>query len=230
MVTPYDWQENLGHRMRYVEGRLETGVPVAAVSIPDGIVIASFRFQSNKVFEIYDRIAFSAIGLQSDVETVRVSAIEYCHQEGFRRSTEDVTIQRLVTHLSGPIKRAFGDMRSAPVVIRALFAEVDENPGHDKFYSVDYDGDYTIEKHRILLAGTEHGASEMSKALEGFDCLQASLDEAKEKLREVVIAGLDPDGKQAAAGDMPEMTYEVALLRRDENRTRRFTRLEGAIA
>ncbi len=229
MVTPYDWQENLGNRMRYVEGRLETGIPVAAVSIPDGILIASFRYQSNKVFEIYDRIAFAAIGLQSDVENIRVAAIEYCHQEGFRRSEEDVTIQRLVTQLSSPLKRAFGDMRTAPIVIRALFAEVDDDPDHDRFYSLDYDGDYTIEKHRILLAGTEKSAFDMSESLDGFNCLTASLDEAKTRLREVVLAGLDHEAREATTGDQPEMTFECALLRRDPNRTRRFARLEGAI-
>lgn len=229
MVTPYDWQENIGHRASFVESRLEAGIPVAAASIPDGILIATFRYQSSKIFEIYDRLAFSAIGQQSDVEMVRVAAIEFCHQEGYRRSEDDVTIQRVATHLSQPIKRAFGDIASAPMVVRSLFAEVAAEAAHDKYFAIDYDGDYSVYKGYFFLAGTHEAGETMGKTVTGFDFAVANRDDALAQLREAVTVGMDPNGSRAASSELPELTFEAALLRRDPKWSRRFLRLAGGL-
>lgn len=222
MLTPYDWQEGIGHRAQYVEGRLASGIPVAAASIPDGIVLATFRAQSGKLFEVYDRIAYSAIGLQSDVEALRVAAVEFSHQEGFRRSEEDVTVPRVVTHLSEPLKRAFGDFRMSPVVVRGLFGEVNELPDKDKFYLLDYDGDYHLRRNLAFLAGTREAMLAMVEAVEGVNFAEAKQEDALAQLREAVVKGLDPTGERAVAGEIPEFTFEAALLSRSNGRARRF--------
>ena len=108
MLTPYDWQEGIGNRAQYVESRLEQGAPILALSTEAGIVVFTYRRQTPKIFEIYDRIVFSAIGQQSDVEAIRIAAVEFAHREGFSRSEDDVTISRLVSAVSAPIKQAFG--------------------------------------------------------------------------------------------------------------------------
>lgn len=229
MVTPYDWQENIGHRARYVESRLEGGVPVAAASIPEGILVATFRYQSSKVYEIYDRIVYSAIGTQSDIETVRVAAVEFCHQEGYRRSEDDVTIQRVATHLSQPIKQAFGDMRTSPMVVRAMFAEIGEEMEQDKYFAIDFDGDYSVYKGFFFLAGSREAGEAMGKAVDGFDFKSANRDDAMAQLREAVVIGMDPDGSKALGSDLPELVFEAALIRRDLKWTRKFVRLAGEI-
>lgn len=227
MVTPYDWQENIGHRARFVESRLEGGVPVAAASIPEGILLATFRYQSSKIYEIYDRIAFSAIGTQSDMEQVRVAAIEFCHQEGYRRSEDDVTIQRVATHLSRPIKQAFGDPSTSPMVVRSLFVEIGDELEHDKFFAIDYDGDYSVYRDYFFLAGSREAGETMGKAVEGFDFSTAKREDALAQMREAVVKGMDPDGSKAAASEMPELVFEAVLLRRDPKWTRKFQRLAG---
>lgn len=229
MVTPYDWQENIGHRARYVESRLAGGIPVAVASIPDGILMATFRYQSSKIFEIYDRIAFSAIGTQSDIEAIRVAGVEFCHQEGYRRSEDDVTVQRVATHLSQPIKRAFGDIQSSPMVVRSMFVEVGDGVEHDCFFAIDYDGDYSVFREKFFLTGSEESAKAMIEAVEGVDFGKAKLADALAQLREAVVKGMDPDGSKAKAGELPELTFEAALMRRDPKWTRKFVRLEGAM-
>jgi proteasome alpha subunit len=229
MVTPYDWQENMGHRARFVESRLESGAPVVGMSIAEGVLIATFRHQANKVFDIYDRIAYSAVGLQSDVEAIRVAAIEFCHQEGFRRSESDVTIQRLATHLSQPVKRAFGDLQTAPMVVRSLFCEVGDKPEQDRFYAMDYDGDYSVFRGGHVLAGSAESAGAIIKAYDGFDFATANQVDALAQLRESLLKGIDPDGSKALASEIPELVFESALLRRDSSRTRRFVRLAGSM-
>lgn len=226
-MTPYDWQEGIGHRAQYVEGRLKSGIPVAAVSVTDGILVASYRYTSGKIFEVYDRLVYSAIGLQSDVEALRVAAVEYCHQEGYRRSEEDVTIQRVVTTLSDPLKKAFGDFRMSPMVVRTLFAEVGENMDKDRYYVLDYDGDFRPSRGRALLAGSDAAVEAMAEALKGVDFSTVGVTDALAQLREAVLKGMDPDGESAASGELPELTFEAVLMRRDDKHTRKFEVLEG---
>lgn len=225
MVTPYDWQEGIGHRAQYVESRMSAGVPIAAASIPDGVLVATFRKQASKVYEIYDRLIYSAIGMQSDVENVRVGAIEFCHQEGYQRSEQDVTIQRLVSHISRPLKAAFGDFSTSPIVVRALFAEVADDIENDRYTILEYDGDYFNTKGVCLVAPNEESFLAMRVALEGVDFTKIKQVDALAQLRESVLKGMDPDGSRAAAGEMPELSFEAAIMIRGEGKTRRFQRL-----
>src|SRR6476661_1608987 len=113
MLTPYDWQEGIGNRAQYIEGKLAQGSPVLALSRPEGILFFTYRRQTRKIYEIYDRLILAGIGQQSDVDAIRNAALEFASREGFQRSEEDVTIQRVVNALSAPLKRAFGDFGSA---------------------------------------------------------------------------------------------------------------------
>src|SRR5271170_6150411 len=103
MFTPYDWQEGIGNRAQYIEGKLATGSPVLAVSLPEGILVYTYRRQARKVYEIYDKLIFAAVGQQSDVEAIRIAALEFASREGYNRSEEDVTIQRVATGMSAPL-------------------------------------------------------------------------------------------------------------------------------
>ena len=107
--TPYDWNQSIQTRMEYVEERLRDGSPVVALSIPEGVLLLSIHRAQRKVYEIYDRIVFGAVGNQSDIETMRNAALDFAHREGFQRSPDDVTAQRLVGSILAPaLKRAFG--------------------------------------------------------------------------------------------------------------------------
>lgn len=215
MLTPYDWQESIGNRAQYIEGRLEQGLPVLAASVADGILLVTRFRQSPKLFEIYDRLAFGAIGQQSDVESIRTGAIDFAHQEGYSRSEADVTIQRVVAGLSTPLKRAFGDLGVAPVVARCLFAEVGPNPERDRFFVLDYDGDYRE------LSGSAVLALESNQEVEAdLAALAGSKDSegASKRMHELwaTLAGDRVDGTSP----------ETVLLDRSEHRVNRFRRLE----
>jgi hypothetical protein len=62
VFTPYDWQEGIGNRAQYIEGKLAQGVPVLAVSLEEGILLFTFRRQARKIYEIYDRLLLRALG------------------------------------------------------------------------------------------------------------------------------------------------------------------------
>lgn len=222
MLTPYDWQEGIGNRASYVEAKLAQGSPVLAVSLPEGILIFTFRRNSRKVFELYDLIAFSGIGQQSDLEALRTAAVDFAHQEGFNRSVEDVTIQRVVVALSQPVKRAFGDFSVSPLVARCLFAEVGTTPEEDRYYVLDYDGDYRLLKGHAAVAGDDQVGQKIQEGLAKFK----ATDPRK------AVAELETVWRNAFEGDeeppdTSDLIQEAVLLSRSVARENRFTWLEG---
>jgi len=165
-LTPYDWNQSLQTRLEYVEERLRDGSPVVAISHADGIYLLSVHRTRRKIFEVYDRLVFSGIGAQSDLETMRTSAIDFCHREGFTRSPDDVTAFRLVGSVLSPaLKRAYGDPFTVPLVFRGLFAELGEKPEADVFYTLSFDGEFRNEDHFSVVGGSLEAENRMLEAL-----------------------------------------------------------------
>ncbi len=218
MLTPYDWQEGIGHRAAFVEGRLIEGAPVLALSLADGIVLFSYRRHARKIYEIYNQLAFSAIGQQSDIEALRIAALEFAHQEGYNRSENDVTIRRVVTALSGPMKRAFADFSSPPFVARTLFAEVGKKPEEDIYSILDYDGDFTMRRNFAYVTGTDEHADVLKKALQELREQNLSMEAAQTALKDL--------WDKTFIVERPEgFEPEAVFLERSADRVNRFVLL-----
>jgi proteasome alpha subunit len=168
VYSPFDFNEANRHRMEYVEDNLRGGSPVVGVSFDSGLLLLTVRQSQRKVFEVYDRLIFSAIGKQADIEAIRIGAIDVAHREGFERSPDDVTVQRLVGFsLSPPLKRVFGDAFNAPAVIRALFGELGARPEEDLFFVLNYDGEFSQSNAFATVAGTPEAEDRMALWLMG---------------------------------------------------------------
>jgi proteasome alpha subunit len=163
MFTPYDYNEAMGHRKDAIDERLREGSPVVGLAYDGGLLLLTVRRSQRKVYEIYDRQMFSAVGMQSDIENIRLAVIQQAHQEGFERSPDDVSLQRLVGfYLSPALKKAFGDQWSGvPFVIRALFAEVARGRTGDIFYTLNYDGEFRQSSGSAVIAGTQAAEDRM---------------------------------------------------------------------
>jgi proteasome alpha subunit len=153
--SPYEWNESVRQRNEFIEDRLREGAPVVGVSYDQGILFLTIRRSQRKIYEIYDKLIFSAIGNQSDIETIRTGAIDIAHREGFTRSPDDVSIQRIVGFAVSPgIKKIYADPFAAPVAIRALFAELGRTPEADHYFVIGYDGEFSKIARRAAIAGS----------------------------------------------------------------------------
>ncbi len=220
MNTPFDWQEAVGHRASFIESRLALGTPVLAVSIDAGIVLFTYKRQARKLFEVYDHLAMAGIGQQSDIEMIRMAALDFAHHEGYQRSERDVTIQRVVNAVAQPIKRAFADFSSAPFVALSLFAEVSDAPGTDKFVMVDYDGDYHARTGFAYLAAGQVAGNLIEERLGKAHLATAGYDTAIDELESIwrEIIAIDPGGREITE----EFTQEIAVLERTSEPVSRF--------
>ena len=254
MYTPFDYNEAVGHKKDYIEDKLREGSPVVGLAYEGGLLLLTVRRSQRKVYEIYDRQMFSAIGFQADIENVRLSSIQYAHQEGFERSPDDVSIHRLVGFaLSPAVKKAFGDQWTSPFVIRVLFGELGRTPDNDVFFTLNYDGEFRQYQDSAVIAGTQAaedrmleriGEPQASRTRE--EALQTALLAwsvgAREVLKRRMGGQPDNDEEYNPLRDIDESeadavflrdelktgTVEVGLLERRANRESRFRLLTSA--
>lgn len=216
MLTPYDWQEGINNRIGYIQGRLENGAPVLAVSLDAGILIFTYKRQSGKIFEIYDRLAFAGLGQQSDIESIRVMALEFAHREGYNRSEQDVTIQRVVTSVSAPIKKAFSDFSYAPILALSLFAELGTTPADDQFYVVDYEGDYHLYRGSALISGQKHEALNLNERIPA----KTKPETAAKTVADIWLEVMSQKGEQEV--NLEGLTPDILLMDRKSSRENVF--------
>ncbi len=238
MYSPYDFNQSIAHRAEYVEERIKSGMPVIAISYDKGVLLWTLKRTQRKVFEIYDQIMYSAIGNQADVEAVRLAAIDFCHQEGFSRSPDDVSLQRLVGFvLSPPLKRAFGDPMTSPNVLRAIFAEIGTTPDKDQLFVLNYDGEFSTHSAYAAAGGSEGAEEAMMEKLSSFEGVP-DLSEAITRAKAVFEVSLSPvdlddddedkeretnrNEKSMMEIALEDGTFEAAILERDTLRESKF--------
>jgi proteasome alpha subunit len=237
MYSPYDWNQAIQHRSDYIDQRLRDGSPVVGLSLPEGQLLFTVRRAQRKVFDIYDRLMFSAIGSQSDVESIRLAAVDVAHQEGYARSPDDVTAQRIVgLRISPAVRRAFGDQFATPVVIRAIFAELGERQEDDQFFMLNYDGDFSVSTRYAVVAGNRRAEERMVELLERALGMVSGVPQAIRLAAEAwgtgvqAIRHLDEEEDGAPALDLaallreeiPVGTVEIGFLERQTTRENRF--------
>ncbi len=234
--TPYSWQQTLQQKADYVEDRLRQGSPVVGISCEEGILLLTVRRTQRKIFEVYDKLAFSGLGQQSDLESVRQVLVDFTHSEGFQRSTEDVSIQRVVGLAISPVlKRAFSDPSRIPLVLRGIFAQVEDSPSDDLFYTLNFDGEFMLLHEHAIIAGTEGARLQIEKML--TELKNPSVDDAFKAALFAWAAGRwyikhsqenenkpssEADQKKILAEELENTNVEAALLERHTHRERKF--------
>jgi proteasome alpha subunit len=217
----YDWNNALQQRNEYVEDRLKDGSPVIAVSFDDGILMLTLRAAQRKVFEVYDRLMMGALGKQSDIESLRIAAIDTAHREGFERSSDDVTIQRIVgLALSPAIRRAYNDQSAIPLTLRAIFAELNATAENDHLFVVGYDGEFRSVSGVAVAAGTPYAEEQAEEALRDTsivsrdDALKAALTAwgiGRSRLAPKRPSDNDEDSDGPTVSDDPAVAIREAL-------------------
>lgn len=172
---PYRWVEAIKNRREYIEDQLGRGSPIVLMNCADGLLLLTVSSETRKVFEIYDRIAFAALGHPADIERMRLVAIDLAHIEGFNRAVADVSLRRLVNFGMSPVlKNAFEQVFAAPFIVRMLLVELGESAEHDFIVKLDYDGSFgrrgTDKREPFeVVAGSEETEAEMLRYLVEHD-------------------------------------------------------------
>jgi len=168
---PYRWVEAIANRREYIEDQLRRGSPIVLLSFADGLLLLTVSRKTRKIFEIYDRIGFAALGHPADIERMRLIAIDLAHIEGFNRAVNDVSLRRLVSFgMSPALKGAFEQVYGPPYIVKMLLAELGDDSDRDSIVKLDYDGsmggsETELQESFDVVAGTEEAEGRMLQHL-----------------------------------------------------------------
>jgi proteasome alpha subunit len=171
-----------------------------------------------KFSEIYDRIAFAAVGRYNEFENLRKAGIRYADLTGYQYDRQDVTARGLANWYAQLLGTIFTDSNK-PFEVEILVAEVAATADRDQIYRITFDGSVAEEHGFVVMGGhADQVAAVLKERYSAGMTLTGALS--------VAIAALASQGSD----DRPDITaaqLEVAVLDRARGH-RAFRRLTGA--
>jgi proteasome alpha subunit len=217
MSMPYyvSPEQVMKDRADYARKGIARGRSLCGMSYADGILIVAENHSRtlHKVSEIYDRIAFAAVGRYNEFDSLRIAGVRAADMKGYNYSREDVDARSLANSYAQMLGQVFTH-EMKPLEVEIVVAEVGLEPGDDRLFHLLYDGTVMDEEGFTVLGGEAEALAERMKAgySEGL-ALGAAV--------QVAVAALaGPDRK------LTERELEVAVLERGTQR-RTFRRIDG---
>ncbi|GIG87512.1 proteasome subunit alpha [Plantactinospora endophytica] len=198
------------------------GRSAVTLSYEGGVLFVAENLSSalHKVSEIYDRIAFAAVGRYNEFENLRRAGVRMADTIGLSFDRRDVTGRALANAYAQTLGAIFTE-QSKPFEVEICVAEVGSTPEADELYRITYDGSVNDEPGRMAMGGQ---AEAVTGALREEHRLDMSLNDA---VRLAVRALGSVGGEGGAPRTIAASQLEVAILdRRRVGRT--FRRITGA--
>jgi proteasome alpha subunit len=147
-VSPEQWTKD---KADYARKGIARGRPLIVLEYTDGIVLVTENASSHlhKLSELYDRIAFAAVGRFSEFENLRVAGVRIADIRGYTYGREDVTGRSIANAYSQMLTQIFMEASKA-YEVEVCVAEVGEEGGPNALYHIVYDG--TVDDRKGFLA------------------------------------------------------------------------------
>jgi proteasome alpha subunit len=210
-------------RADFARKGISRGRSMVAVQYADGILLASENVSQalHKVSEIYDRIAFAAVGRYNEFENLRIAGVRLADMRGYAYDRRDVTGRGLANAYAQTLGTIFSSGGEKPYEVEIFVAEVGDTAADDQLYRLTYDGQ----------VGDEHGYAVIGGAA---DVVSSYLSEHYREgmvLTEALSLAVAALGRQAnERGEtedrvIPVKDLEVAVLDRTRTQPRKFSRI-----
>ena len=171
----------------------------------------------HKISEIYDRIAFAAVGKYNEFENMRVAGIRFADLRGFSYDRSDVTGRSLANAYAQTLGTIFTETPK-PYEVEIVVAEVGATPEHDQLYRLTFDGSVGDEHGYVAMGGS---AEAITIALSERWNAGMAFDDAVRLATELLGRDGGAEPRTLTPGQL-----EVAVL--DRSRPRRtFKRISG---
>jgi len=232
-VSPEQQMRDKSDYARKGVGRSRSSV---VLQYAGGILLATPNASTvlHKISEIYDRIAFAAVGRYNEYEVLRKAGVTYADLTGYSFDRGDVTARGLANWYAQQLGTSFTESMK-PYEVEIVVAEVGARPDDDQIYRISWDGSVSDEPGFVAFGGQ---ADQVSAALKEAFSDNMSLTEAlgaaltaltAPAAAPAAAAGTAAATSTAANGAPAELTaaqLEVAIL--DRARAHRtFRRLQG---
>lgn len=193
-------------RADFARKGIARGRSVVVISCADGIALVAENPSPSlhKIGEIYDKIAFAAVGKYNEFESLRQAGVRYADVRGYSYDREDVTARGLASVYAQSLGAVF-TAEQKPFEVELAVVEVASRQDEDHLYRLTFDGSIADEKGFIVMGGQ---AEQVSAAVEAG--WQRELDLAGAV--RLAMRGLVTDRDASA---LPPSAVEVAVLHRE---------------
>ncbi|MGH3327055.1 MAG: proteasome subunit alpha [Streptomycetales bacterium] len=222
MTTPFyvSPEQIMKDRADYARKGIARGRAVAVLAYDEGILFVAENPSRalHKISEIYDRIAFAAVGKYNEFENLRIAGVRLADTRGYVYDRIDVTARGLANAYAQTIGTIFSEAGGKPYEVEIVIAEVGDTPAGDQIYRLTYDGSVADEHGYVVMGGA---AEQISGVLQ-----QRYRDGLN--LQETLRLAVDALGRDN--GEHLELTpgqLEVAVLDRSRQGKRKFRRISG---
>jgi proteasome alpha subunit len=212
--------QQMADRADFARKGIARGRSVALVQYAGGILFVSENPSQalHKVSEIYDRIAFAAVGRYNEFENLRIAGVRLADLRGYSYDRRDVTGRGLANAYAQTLGTIFSSGGEKPYEVELFVAEVGDEASDDQIFRLTYDGQVADEQGFAAMGGdAESVTTYLKEHFEPGLGLEAAL--------KLAVAAL---GHTAAEQrDIPADDLEVAVLDRTRTLPRKFRRLNG---
>ncbi|NYE94263.1 proteasome alpha subunit [Psychromicrobium silvestre] len=208
-------------RADFARKGIARGRSVVVISAADGIALVAENPSPSlhKIGEIYDKIAFAAVGKYNEFESLRQAGVRYADVRGYSYDREDVTARGLASVYAQSLGAVF-TAEQKPFEVELAVAEVGSSQDSDHLYRLTFDGSIADEKGFIAMGGQ---VESVHAAVATTWAPGLGLSEAIKLAVHALSAGPQQNSEQAAGRVPAELgaeTLEVAVLDRDSETTR----------
>jgi proteasome alpha subunit len=205
-------------RADFARKGIARGRSVAVLQYSDGIVFVSENPSAalHKISEIYDRIAFAAVGRYNEFENLRIAGVRLADMRGYSYDRRDVTGRGLANAYAQTLGSIFSSGGEKPYEVEIFVGEVGDTVADDQIYRLTYDGQVADEHGFAAMGGSAESVTTHIKEhyREGM-----SLEETVR----VAVEGLG--SSESGEREIPVASLEVAVLDRTRFQQRKFRRL-----
>ncbi len=220
MTTPFyvSPEQLMKDRADFARKGIARGRSVVVIQYADGIcfVAENPSHALHKISEIYDRVAFAAVGRYNEFENLRIAGVRLADLRGYSYDRRDVTGRGLANAYAQTLGTIFSSGGEKPYEVEIFVAEVGDEATDDQIYRLTYDGSVADEQRFAVMGGSAEQAA-------GYLEEHYSDGLGRAAAVRVAVQALAHDGDTAR--DIPADQVEAAVLDRTRGQQRKFVRL-----
>jgi proteasome alpha subunit len=211
-------EQSMKDKADYARKGIARGRSAVVLQYDGGILFVADNMSRtlHKISELYDRIAFAAVGRYNEFDNLRTMGVRFADVRGYAYDRSDVNGRMLANLYAQTLGTVFSESNK-PWEVEVVVAEVGDTAATDQIYRITFDGSVVDEQGFLAMGGS---AERVTTALtERFDG-GASLDRA---LSAAMHALAHENGEQR---EIEATSLEVAVLERAREH-RKFRRIQG---
>jgi proteasome alpha subunit len=216
-------EQSMRDKADYARKGIARGRSCVALKYAGGILMVAPNPSSalHKISELYDKIAFAAVGRYNEYENLRKAGVTYADITGYQYDRHDVTARGIANWYAQALGTIFTESNK-PFEVEIVVAEIGQQSADDQIYRITFDGSVSDEPGFVAFGGQ---ADQVSTALKERYREGLSLVEAFGAALAALAAPSTSNGEQRP--DAVAAQLEVAVLDRARDH-RTFRRIRAA--